>query len=173
MKKIKLVPAVFVLFFVLQVMVLGQEASSDQAAKGNGAAADTPAVSADKPAAASDTQEKSLLEGVAGSEQAGKEGEQKKKQSPLMQWLPLVLIFIILWFFMLRGPKKRQQEQQKMLNEMKKNDRVRTIGGIFGTIVDVRDEDVIIKVDESTNTKIRVARTAISRVMNGDEETKS
>ncbi|MBN1437018.1 MAG: preprotein translocase subunit YajC [Sedimentisphaerales bacterium] len=85
-------------------------------------------------------------------------------------WVPLVLMFVVLYFFMFRGPKKRQQQHQQMMAAMKKGDRVRTIGGIIGTIADVRDDEVVVKIDESTNTKMRFARSAISRIMTEDEE---
>ena len=51
-----------------------------------------------------------------------------------------------------------------MLKNMKRGDRVMTAGGILGTVVDVRDAEVVLKVDESTNTKIKFSRDAIKRV---------
>lgn len=76
--------------------------------------------------------------------------------------LPLLLVYM---FFMFRGPKKKQQEHKKMVSSMAKNDRVRTIGGIFGTVLDVRDDEIVLKIDESTNTKIKVSPQAIATVL--------
>jgi preprotein translocase subunit YajC len=76
--------------------------------------------------------------------------------------LPLLLVYM---FFMFRGPKKKQQEHQKMVKSLSKNDRVRTIGGIFGTVLDVRDDEIVLKIDESTNTKMRVSPQAIATVL--------
>lgn len=76
--------------------------------------------------------------------------------------LPLLLVYM---FFMMRGPKKKQQEHQKMVQSLSKNDRVRTIGGIFGTVLDVRDDEILLKIDESTNTKMRVSPQAIATVL--------
>ena len=87
-------------------------------------------------------------------------------------WIPLILMFVVLWFFMFRGPKKRQQQQQKMLDAVKKNDRVRTIGGIIGTVVDVRDDELVIKIDETNNTKMHVTRNAISKVLTEEDQKK-
>jgi len=84
--------------------------------------------------------------------------------------LPLALMFVVVYFFLLRPRKKQQQQQQEMLTSMKKNDRIRTIGGIIGTVVDVRDDEVVIKIDESTNTKIRMVRQAISKVFKEGQE---
>ena len=58
-----------------------------------------------------------------------------------------------------------------MVSSLKNNDRVRTIGGIFGTVLDVRDDEIILKIDEATNTKIRVIPSAIATVLsNGKTE---
>ena len=102
-----------------------------------------------------------------GSNGTGKEDEGKDQGKPFspMQFLPIVLIFVVMYFLMFRGPKKKQQEHQKMVSAMAKNDRVRTIGGIFGTVLDVRDDEVVLKIDESTNTKIRVSPSAIATVL--------
>lgn len=92
-------------------------------------------------------------------------------QNPLMQLLPFLLIIVVMYLFLFRGPKKKQQEHQKMVASLKKNDRVRTIGGIFGTVLDVRDDEIVLKVDESTNAKIRVVPSAIAIVLtNGKTE---
>jgi preprotein translocase subunit YajC len=88
-----------------------------------------------------------------------------KPQGPnMMLWfmLPVLLVYM---FFMFRGPKKKQQEHNKMVSSLAKNDRVRTIGGVFGTVLDVRDDEIVLKVDESTNTKVRVSPQAIATVL--------
>jgi preprotein translocase subunit YajC len=87
----------------------------------------------------------------------------------IIQYAPFIVIMIIMYMFIFRGPKKKQQQHAQMVKSLKKNDRVRTIGGIFGTVIEVRDKDVIIKIDESNNTKIRVSPSAISTVT-GDEK---
>jgi preprotein translocase subunit YajC len=81
--------------------------------------------------------------------------------------LPLLLVYM---FFMFRGPKKKQQEHQKMVQSLQKNARVRTIGGIFGTVLDVRDDEIVLKIDESTNTKMRVSPQAIATVLTDKAE---
>ena len=83
--------------------------------------------------------------------------------------IPMVLMFIVLYFFLFRGPKKKQQQHKQMLEALKKNDRVRTIGGIIGTVVDIRDDEVVIKIDESNNTKMRLIRGAISKVTTDEQ----
>jgi len=90
------------------------------------------------------------------------------RRQPQGQWTQLVfivLIFVVLYFVMFRGPRKRQQQQQQMIKSLKKNDRVQTVGGILGTVLEVSDNEIILKVDESNNTKIKVLPSAISKVM--------
>jgi preprotein translocase subunit YajC len=79
-------------------------------------------------------------------------------------------ILIIIYFFMLRGPRKKQQEHSKMIAALKKNDRVRTIGGILGTVIDVRGDDITLKIDESNNTKIHVVPGAIATVLSDENK---
>ena len=80
-----------------------------------------------------------------------------------VQLVFLALIFVVMYVFMLRGPRKQQQKHKQMVQTLAKNDRVRTIGGIFGTIVDVKGDEVTLKVDESNNTKIKVSTSAIGK----------
>ena len=105
------------------------------------------------------------VNGKNGGEAADDTTGKKAPANPIMQFLPLILIFVVMYMFMFRGPKKKQQEHQKMVSSLSKNDRVRTIGGIFGTVLDVRDDEIILKIDESTNTKMRVSPQAIAQVM--------
>ncbi len=66
--------------------------------------------------------------------------------------------------------KKEQQEKEKLYSGLTKNDRVLTIGGIIGTVLTVKDREVVLKVDESTNTKMTFLKTAIQRVIQEDAE---
>lgn len=89
----------------------------------------------------------------------------KQPQSQWTQLIFIVLIFVVLYFIMFRGPKKRQQQQQQMIKSLKKNDRVQTVGGILGTVLEVSDNEITLKVDESNNTKIKVLPSAVSKVI--------
>jgi len=79
--------------------------------------------------------------------------------------IPLILMIVVFWFIMSRGKNKERKRFENMLAAMKKGDKVQTIGGVFGTIVDVRDNEVVVKVDESANVKIRFNRGAIKEVI--------
>jgi len=80
-----------------------------------------------------------------------------------MQIIFLGLIFVVMYIFMLRGPRKQQQKHKQMVQALAKNDRVRTIGGILGTVVDIKGDEVTLKVDESNNTKIKITTSAVGR----------
>lgn len=84
--------------------------------------------------------------------------------------LPMVLIFILFYFMMMRPQAKERAKLREQLNSIKKNDRVVTAGGILGTVVNVQKESpyVTIKVDEQTNTKLKVKRTSIVTVETED-----
>lgn len=79
---------------------------------------------------------------------------------------PLVtfgLIAAIMYFLIIRPQNKKQKEQQKMLDALKKGDRVATIGGMRGTIVGIKEDSVLLKVDD--NTKIEFSRSAVSSLL--------
>ena len=79
--------------------------------------------------------------------------------------LLIVVIIAIFYFVMFRDQRKKQGTRKQMMANLKKGDKVLTIGGILGTIVGIKDDEVVIKVDEASNTKITFARTAVDRVM--------
>lgn len=88
----------------------------------------------------------------------------------------VALIGLLYYFMILRPQRQRDTAHKGLLQSMKKNDRVVTIGGIYGVVVNVqRDQDeVTIKVDESNNTKLRVTFNAIARVVtDGDPSDKT
>jgi preprotein translocase subunit YajC len=91
-------------------------------------------------------------------------------ESPgMVQWLfPIIMIFVFVYFIMLR-PKRDQKHRDDMLSKMKKYDKVVTIGGIIGTIMEVRDDEVILKVDDNSNTRIKFSRGAISKILGSEE----
>ncbi|MFP4643594.1 MAG: preprotein translocase subunit YajC [Spirochaetales bacterium] len=79
---------------------------------------------------------------------------------------PLVtfgLIAAIMYFLIIRPQNKRQKEQQKMIDALKKGDRVATIGGIRGTVVGLKEDTVVLKVDD--NVKLEFSRSSVSSVL--------
>jgi preprotein translocase subunit YajC len=89
----------------------------------------------------------------------------------LEMFLPLIIILALAYFMFVVPQKRREREMRNMVQNLKENDRVVTIGGIFGVVTNVqRDADrVTIRVDEATGAKLKVSMSAISRVLTGDE----
>ena len=81
----------------------------------------------------------------------------------LMSVVPFILIIAIFYFFIIRPQNKKQKETQKMIDALKKGDKVVTIGGIHGLVSATKEKTVIIKVDEGV--KIEVNRSAIAGVV--------
>ena len=85
---------------------------------------------------------------------------------------PLAIIGMLFYFMILRPQRAKDQRFRDMVANVKENDRVVTIGGIYGVVTNVqRDVDrITVRIDESTNTKIRVASSAIARVLTDESE---
>lgn len=77
--------------------------------------------------------------------------------------MPLVFMFAILYFLMIRPQQKRQKERTAMLNSLRKGDKVTTIGGLHGTIVELTDDTVVLRVNDVT--KMTFERSAINQVV--------
>jgi preprotein translocase subunit YajC len=107
------------------------------------------------------------------AEQSGDTGA-SPQGSLLISLLPLLFIGVIFWFLMIRPMKRQEQERQSLLNALKKNDKVVTSGGIIGIVAAIKDKDdeVTLKVDESSNVRIRVTKASIVRVLGGEDASK-
>lgn len=82
----------------------------------------------------------------------------------------LLMAMVVFMLLSSRSQKKRERrERDEMHSRLGKNDRVLTIGGVVGTIVSVKDNEVVVKVDESTNTKMTFVKTAIQRIVTDDQ----
>jgi preprotein translocase subunit YajC len=81
---------------------------------------------------------------------------------------PMALILGVFYFIMIKSKRGQEKQLKNMLSNLKKGDRVQTIGGILGTVVEAREDEVLVKVDESANTKIRFTRKAIHKVVETD-----
>ncbi len=79
----------------------------------------------------------------------------------LSMWIMLLLIFVVMWFFMIRPQRKQQKELQAFRDGLKKGDKVVTIGGIYGTVAEIKENHVLLEVDN--NVKIRVNKQALSK----------
>jgi len=81
--------------------------------------------------------------------------------SSLSMWIMLIAIFVIMYFFMIRPQRKQQKELQNFRDGLKKGDKVVTAGGIFGTVVEVKDNSLLLEIDK--DVKIRVAKNSVQK----------
>ena len=88
--------------------------------------------------------------------------------SPLMNLLPLVLIFFVMYFLLIRPQQKQHQDLAKLQKALKKNDVVVTYGGIHGTVVNIKEETVTLRVDD--NVRIDVDKSAVARLVKEGQE---
>ena len=77
----------------------------------------------------------------------------------MSMWIMLALIFVVMWFFMIRPQRKQQKELQNFRDSLKKGDKVVTVGGIYGTVDEIKEGTVLILVDK--DVKIRVSKNAL------------
>lgn len=82
--------------------------------------------------------------------------------NPVVQLLPFILMFVVLWFLILRPQMKKQKAQQKMIDELKKGDKIVTSGGIHGVIANLKDDVISVKIAD--NVRIELSRAAVARV---------
>ena len=88
--------------------------------------------------------------------------------SALTGLLPLVLIFVIFYFLLIRPQQKRAKEHKRMLDAIKKGDKVITSGGIYGLVESVSDQTVVLKIAE--NVKVKFGKGYIATIRPATEE---
>ena len=93
-----------------------------------------------------------LLEAAPAAPQQG---------SPWSMWIMLGAVFVIMWLFMIRPQRKQQKELQAFRNSLKRGDKVITVGGIYGEIVEVNEKTALIRVDG--DVKLRVDKQGLVR----------
>jgi preprotein translocase subunit YajC len=81
----------------------------------------------------------------------------------LVSFLPLVLIMLVFWFLIIRPQKKQQQHRKAMLSALKKGDRIVTNGGLFATVLNVKEDRVVATIADGV--KVEIAKHAIGSVV--------
>lgn len=85
-------------------------------------------------------------------------------QSALIQFLPLILIFVVFYFLLIRPQQKKQKEHRAMLEALRRGDRIVTGGGFLGTVSKVVSPEEV-EVDLAPNVRVRVMRHTIANVL--------
>ncbi len=107
-----------------------------------------------------------------GKDQQGKEvppADQKPKGpfDNMSILFVLMAALVLMWVLTSRSRRKQESKRKEMLSNLAKGDKITTIGGVIGTVIEVKEDEVTIKVDETNNTRMKFARWAIRGV--GDE----
>lgn len=109
-----------------------------------------------------------VAEGV-GAEGTGGAGAEAVPRGPGFQdfALPIAVTLLGLYFFIIRPEQRRGKQKQELLGGLKKNDKVITVGGIYGTVANVKpnEDEITLKIDEDKDVKIRVTRASIAHVI--------
>ncbi len=88
--------------------------------------------------------------------------------SLLTSFIPILLIFVIFYFLLIRPQQRKQRQHQDMIAAVRKGDRIVTNGGIYGTIADVKEHVIVLRIAE--NVKIELVKSAIAQVIAQKEE---
>jgi preprotein translocase subunit YajC len=83
---------------------------------------------------------------------------------------PMLLIFVIFYLLLIRPQTKERKKREEHLKTVRKHDRVVTNGGIHGTVVALNDNDLVLRVDDSANVRIRVERSALWQIRGRSDE---
>lgn len=106
--------------------------------------------------------------GQDGGTLATGEDVPRQKQGNMGFILVMIAVMVVMYIMTTGGKRKQEKKHKQMVKSLQKNDRVRTIGGILGTVISVKEDEITLKIDESNNTKITVATTAIGKVLSND-----
>lgn len=86
----------------------------------------------------------------------------------LQQFGPMILVFAIFYFLIIRPQQKREKERRDMLSNLKAGDNIITVGGIFGKILNIKEDIVTLEVGDKV--KIKITRSAVGNVFEEKEE---
>lgn len=85
--------------------------------------------------------------------------------NPMMQFLPLLIImFAIMYFLIIRPQKQKEKKRLAMISNVRKQDKIVTTGGVHGVIVSVKEKEVVVRVDDAKDVKLRIDKSAITTV---------
>jgi preprotein translocase subunit YajC len=99
---------------------------------------------------------------MMGPQAGGQQG------NPLGMLMPMVIIFAIFYFMMIRPQQRKDKERRKMIDELKSGDRILFSGGIIGTVTNIKDQILSVKIAE--NVKVEISRGAVNRVLGKDDK---
>ncbi len=88
-----------------------------------------------------------------------------KAGNPMMQFLPLMIImFAVMYFLIIRPQKQKEKKRKEMISNVRKQDKIVTAGGVHGVVVSVKENEVIVRVDDAKDVKIKVDKSALTSI---------
>ena len=88
-----------------------------------------------------------------------------QKGNPMMQFLPLLIImFAIMYFLIIRPQKQKEKKRLELISNVRKQDKIVTTGGVHGVVTSVKENEVIVRVDDAKDVKIKIDKSAITSV---------
>ena len=88
--------------------------------------------------------------------------------SLITSFIPILLIFVIFYFLLIRPQQKKQRHHQSMVSSLRKGDRIVTNGGVYGTVVDVKEHIIVLRISE--DVKIELVKSAVATVIEKRED---
>ena len=86
----------------------------------------------------------------------------------MAQLIVIVAMFVLLWLLFIRPQRQRAQAQQQLISGIEVGDEILTVGGIYGRVLELRDDELILEI--APGTRVRAARRAVAAVMPDDDE---
>ena len=95
--------------------------------------------------------------------------------APTDSLFPFLMLGFVVILLMLTvpGPRKEKKRRAEMMAALRKHDRVQTIGGVIGSIIEIKSDEIVLKVDESSNTRITFSKSAVQQVLQSRERGRS
>ena len=90
------------------------------------------------------------------------DGAAPEGPGPLVQFFPLILIFVVFYFLLIRPQQQKAKAHRNMLSELKRNDEVVTVGGLYGRIMELGDK--VVTLELAQNIRVRIERSKIETV---------
>jgi preprotein translocase subunit YajC len=88
---------------------------------------------------------------------------------PNMLW-PLLLVMVLFILMTSMSGRKERRKRAELLGGVSRNDRVQTVGGVIGTVVELTDTEMVLRVDEASNTRVRFARSALQQILRSSKD---
>lgn len=98
------------------------------------------------------------------------QGQQGQQQGGQFLMIGMVIFVGVFFFMSWRSQKRDRDKKANLLSSLSKNDKVLTIGGVIGTVVGVKENEITLKVDEATNTRMTFIKRSIQQVITSDDD---